>query len=95
MLSLISGRSHKVYTGVALLNLETGKLISNYCATQVLIKHLSEKEKWNYISKVNPLDKAGAYAVQMRPGIVKSIRGSRSNVVGLPLGLLKKMLKKI
>lgn len=92
MLKLISGRAHSVYTGVAVRDLASGKMKTGFCKTKVFVKKLSPKEMVSYIKKVNSYDKAGAYAIQMKPKIVTKIQGSYSNVVGLPEELLKNML---
>lgn len=92
MLSRISGRAHSVYTGVAVLNLSTGKLKKAYAKTKVFIKKLGHEEKENYLKKISPFDKAGAYAIQMKPKIVVRVEGSYSNVVGLPVELVKRMV---
>lgn len=92
MLGFISGRTHFVYTGVALKDLASGKTVKGFEKTKVFIKKLSREEILKYIPKVNSLDKAGAYAIQMKPSIVKKIEGSYSNVVGLPEKLVKKLL---
>ncbi len=94
MLSLLSGRAHFVYTGVALYQAETGKLLKGYDKTKVFVRKLTRAEMLVYIQKVNSLDKAGAYAIQMKPRIVTKIKGSRTNVVGLPQELVKKMVVK-
>lgn len=93
MLRLLSGRLHEVYTGVALRNLKTGKISSGYAKTQVFVRKLSEAQIRNYCRKVPPLDKAGAYAIQMRPKIVEKIKGSYSNVVGLPKALVRELIR--
>ena len=59
-----------------------------------LDKKLSKKEARAYIGKVNSLDKAGAYAIQMKPKIVTKIKGSRSNVIGLPEEVVRKILSR-
>ena len=89
----LSGRAHFVYTGIALLDLKTGRMKLAYEKTKVFIRRLSRPEIEKYFMKVNPLDKAGAYAIQMKPKIVEQIKGSYSNVVGLPLEKLKKILQ--
>ena len=93
MLCLISGREHRVFTGIALLDTATGKIKSRAVSTRVRIKKMTLPEIRNYFTKVDPLDKAGAYAIQMKPQIVERIKGSYSNVVGLPVEALLKMLK--
>ncbi len=95
MLALISGKAHEVYTGVALRNLQTGKSASGFSKTKVFIRKLSAGEIRGYCQKVPPLDKAGAYAIQMKPKIVSKIQGSYSNVVGLPKELVRELIKKV
>ncbi len=95
MLEFISNRPHFVYTGVALKNLASGKIVKGFEKTKVFIKKLSRAEISKYIPKVNSLDKAGAYAIQMKPSIVKKIEGSYSNVVGLPEKLVRKMISSL
>ncbi len=93
MLLLLSGRAHEVYTGVALWDRKRQKITKAVSKTRVYIKGLSKKEIKGYIRKVNSLDKAGAYAIQMRPRIVKKIKGSYSNVIGLPEEVVRKMME--
>ena len=95
MLSGLAGRSHDVYTGVVLRNVETGTMKMAFEKTRVKIKRLDSNEILNYLRRVNPLDKAGAYAIQMRPKIVEKIRGSYSNVMGLPVEKVRNLLKMI
>jgi len=94
-LSLLSGRTHSVFTGLALFNRKTKHWITGVSKTKVCFKKLSEEDILKYIEKVNVMDKAGAYAIQEGPKLVKEYEGSYSNVVGLPKELLKKMLKEI
>ena len=93
MLSLLSGKAHDVYTGVALWDRSTGKIKQAVSKTRVFVKKLSEKEMRKYIHKINSFDKAGAYAIQMRPKIVTKIKGSYSNVIGLPEEAVRKLLQ--
>ncbi len=94
-LSKLSGREHRVYTGVALKNLATGEITADFACTKVRMKKLTSKKMEKYFGQVNPLDKAGAYAIQEGFKIVQKITGSRTNVIGLPKELLGKLLKKI
>lgn len=82
MLSLLSGRVHEVYTGVCVKS--AGKELSTVVTTKVRFLPLTEGDIETYIGKYNPLDKAGAYGIQ-DGGVVASVEGSYSNVVGLPL----------
>lgn len=95
MLRRISGKAHSVYTGVALKNLKTGQLVKGYAKTKVFVRPLSQNQIENYCRRVPNLDKAGAYAIQMKPKIVRKIEGSYSNVVGLPKELLRKLIREI
>ncbi len=94
LLKEMSGKIHSVYTGVALLDPGSGKVFSGYEKSEVRF-HSWEREKIKrYVKDIHALDKAGAYAIQMKPCIVKSFTGSRTNIVGLPQELLLKLLKK-
>ena len=84
MLRLLSGKLHEVITGVCLRSAE--KTVCFHAATAVLFRDLSEEEIAAYVATGDPLDKAGAYAIQNgAAGMVRRIDGSYSNVVGLPL----------
>lgn len=84
MLRLLSGKMHEVITGVCLRS--AGTTVCFHAATAVLFRELSEKEIAAYVATGDPLDKAGAYAIQGgAAGMVRRIDGSYSNVVGLPL----------
>jgi len=84
MLSKLSGKRHKVITGVTIKSNKKTKIFHE--TTFVSFKKLNEDEINYYIEKYNPLDKAGAYAIQEWIGLVgiKKIEGSYFNVVGLP-----------
>ena len=92
MLTLLSGKTHFVYTGVCI---RTGKgSRSFYEETAVTFRELSEKEIDDYIATGEPVDKAGAYGIQGEGGaLVKSINGDFDNVVGLPVEALEKALE--
>ena len=93
MIRLLSGRSHWVYTGVCLLLLD-GTVREEVCGTEVCFAELDEDEILRYAASGEPLDKAGAYAVQGRAGaFVRSIHGSPTNVIGLPLETVARMLR--
>lgn len=84
MLRLLSGKLHEVITGVCLRSAE--KTVCFHVATAVLFRNLTEEEIAAYVATGDPLDKAGAYAIQNgAAGMVRRIDGSYSNVVGLPL----------
>ena len=94
MLSELSGKWHYVYTGVCLI---CGTRKENFSIkTEVLFDSLTDKEIKEYIQSKEPMDKAGAYAIQGIGGkFIKELRGSYSNVVGLPLNELKNVLNDI
>lgn len=95
MLGAISGRTHTVYTGVTLLNVENGYHDTRVAESEVRMLPLSDSDIEWYVATGEPLDKAGAYAVQgIGAMFIESIHGSYTNVVGLPLALLFQMLRK-
>jgi septum formation protein len=90
MLERLHGRTHLVITGVCLLNLRNHRQRLFTETTSVRFRKLDAVKIRRYLSKVNPLDKAGAYAIQEEgDALVESVSGSYSNVVGLPLERLK------
>lgn len=95
MLSSLSGGKHQVITAVALMNSETNEYLVEHDITSVYMEEISEEEINKYIETGEPMDKAGAYAIQGLGALfVKKIKGSYYSVVGLPLNRLAKMLKK-
>jgi septum formation protein len=94
MLERLQGRTHQVVTAVCLLNLRNHRQRIFADNTTVTFKPLDAVKIRRYLSKVDPLDKAGAYAIQEQADlIVDKFSGSYSNVVGLPLERLKRELK--
>jgi septum formation protein len=94
MLQSLSGREHYVITGIALIDTASGNVKISHETTKVKFSILSDDEIQAYIDTGEPVDKAGAYAVQGRGALlVESLSGCYSNVVGLPLNRLSKMLK--
>ena len=92
MLSALSGREHCVYTGITVLR--GAKVITQHEATAVTFRELSPDEIWGYIATGEPLDKAGAYGIQgVGALLVSGIRGDYSNVMGLPLFRLGRILR--
>jgi len=93
MLTSLSGNWHSVYTGITLVDAFSGRMLSRADVTRVHFVDLSEAEIDAYIASGDPLDKAGAYGIQGIAGIfIDRIDGSYSNVVGLPMALLRSML---
>ena len=86
MLRQLSGQTHQVHTGYALCCRDAGRMITDAVKTDVRFKSLSEAEIEWYIQTGEPFDKAGAYAIQgLGTFLVRSISGSYTNVVGLPV----------
>jgi MAF protein len=94
MLRRLRGRTHQVFTGIAVFNPEDGKLATDLCITDVPIRDYSDEEIRAYVATGDPLDKAGAYAIQ-HPGFqpVASMSGCFSSVMGLPHCHLARLLK--
>jgi septum formation protein len=95
MLSRLRGRIHQVYTALAIYEVETEWLETDLCVTRVPMRDYSDLEIEQYIATGDPLDKAGAYAIQ-HPGFhpVVGLRGCYACVVGLPLCHLQRSLSK-
>jgi septum formation protein len=94
MLRLLSGRSHDVLTGVC-VSLQ-GRRLTHVERTRVRVSDLSEAEIAWYVSTGEPFDKAGGYAVQgMASRFIERIDGSYSNVVGLPISSVYRLLKEL
>ena len=95
MLKMLSGKKHAVYTGVSFQFVKDGKYLCNTKVDKTLVyfNDLSDEWIWEYIKGGSPMDKAGAYGIQ-DGGLVKGIKGSYTNVVGFPLELVEKMIRK-
>ena len=92
MLRLLSGRTHRVHTGVTVLSPE-GRAFTDGDATEVTFCAVPEAELLAYVRSGEPMDKAGAYALQGRAGLwITRIAGSPSSVIGLPLHLVRRLL---
>ena len=90
MLGKLQGRTHQVVTGVCLMHLRSHRERIFAVSTDVLFHPLTKKQIRDYLKKIQPLDKAGAYAIQDAGElIVSEISGSFSNVVGLPVEKLR------
>ena len=94
MLAKLQGRTHQVVTGVCLMHLRVHRERIFAVSTDVLFHPLDDKQIRDYLVKVDPLDKAGAYAIQESgEKIISEISGFYSNVVGLPVERLRKELQ--
>ncbi len=93
MLEALSGRTHRVVTGVAVIQGCLERILADREVTEVDFDDLSDQIIQAYVETGEPMDKAGAYAIQGKGAIlVKGIRGCYFNVVGLPLRRLSQML---
>jgi len=93
MLADLSGRTHEVLTGVALVPVAGGRTRTAVVRSRVTMKPFDEATIRRYVAGGEPLDKAGAYAVQGRGRhLVARVSGSRTNVIGLPLERLGRLL---
>ena len=96
MLLRLRGRSHQVYSGIAVLRMSDGNLVTDLCVTDVPMRDYTDKEIETYIATGDPLDKAGAYAIQHpRFHPVESLTGCYASVMGLPLCHLTRSLRKM
>jgi septum formation protein len=94
MLLQLRGRAHHVHTGVAVMEVESGRFEHLVNSTTVWMRNYSEKEIEQYVATGDPFDKAGAYAIQ-HPDFapVEAIDGCSSGVIGLPLGTVVALLR--
>jgi septum formation protein len=96
MLRRMRGQPHMVMTGVAIVDSATGRAIADVARTVVFLRPFTDPELDAYVDSGDPLDKAGAYAIQheqFRP--VANLSGSESNVIGLPIGLTRELLSRL
>jgi len=96
MLRELSGREHKVFTGLAIIDTKNTIKVNVCGQARVKFRELEEREIEDYIATGEPLDKAGAYGIQDK-GIllIEEIRGDYCTIVGLPLTLVYRELKKM
>lgn len=97
MIRSLAGKTHQVYTGVCVVvRGETDQVLSFYDETEVEVYPMAEDEIKAYAAMEEPMDKAGAYAVQgYFARYIKGIRGSYANVMGLPVSRLYQEMKKL
>jgi MAF protein len=96
MLTQLRGRTHQVYTGVALLRKSDNHLLTDLCVTDVPMRDYFDEEIRAYVATGDPLDKAGAYAIQhagFRP--VASMKGCYASVMGLPLCHVVRLMRQM
>ena len=96
MLTILSGNTHSVFTGVAVLDQEKNPVLNFYEETKVTMYPMSPEEIEAYVKTGEPMDKAGAYGIQGKCAIhIEKIQGDYNNVVGLPIAAIYQRLKKI
>lgn len=96
MLRMLSGRWHRVLSSVCLYDVKREKLVSGYSATKVKFRQMSEAEIRWYVNTGEPLDKAGSYGIQKAGMLfIEKIVGSYTGVVGLPVELLGRLLRRM
>lgn len=94
MLQLLRGKQHEIISGVAIIDTASGKKVSFYQKTKIFMKDYSDQTIDAYIATGEPLDRAGAYALQeLGALLIEKIDGDFFSAVGLPLGLLCEHLK--
>jgi septum formation protein len=92
-LRALSGRTHQVVTGVAVVEAPAGRSETGAAVTEVTFRPLTEADIAAYVETGEPFGKAGAYAIQgLGSLLVEGIRGSPSNVIGLPVTLVRDLL---
>lgn len=95
MLRRLSGRTHVVYTGIALVHPGSARSVTASESTRVTFAEMEDDEIRSYVASGSPMDKAGAYGIQDDRGalFVRAIEGDYYNVVGLPLHLFYRTMK--
>jgi septum formation protein len=92
----LGGRTHQVITAVFFMRERPFHQVPFYDLSKVTFHKLTPKQRDQYLASIDPMDKAGAYAVQERSDVlIKSIEGSRTNVMGLPLEKLMEVLQRV
>lgn len=95
MLAALNGKTHSVYTGLAMIQVSTDRTEIGYSETKVKFRKVTQEEIHSYVATGEPLDKAGAYGIQGKGGVlVEGIEGCYFNVVGLPVSKTVEMLSK-
>lgn len=94
MLRLLSGRAHSVQTGICLRR--GRQIVSDIAETRVFFSRLTDREIAEYVQSGEPMDKAGAYAIQgLASKLIERIEGCYFNVVGLPISLVYRRLREV
>jgi septum formation protein len=96
MLTMLQGRTHEVYTGLCVWRIPDGRTLVSHSRTEVTMRPLTREEITRYVKSGEPMDKAGAYAIQgLGSTLVTGIHGDYFTVVGLPLYLLADFFRQL
>ena len=96
MLNILNGWAHDVITGFTIMDTGEGKSVSRSVVTKVYFRKMTMREIEAYVRTGEPLDKAGAYAIQgIGAAMLKKMEGDYNNVVGLPVDAVMKELRKL
>lgn len=94
MLRMLSGKKHTLYTGLAIIDIESKKTITDFATTDIYFANMTEKDIDDYVATKEPLERAGAYALQEKGSIyISRLDGDYLAAIGLPLRLVVKYLK--
>jgi len=95
-LKKLSNQTHEVITSITVIDTETMHIETEATTSKVTFQNLTDEQIWGYIKTKKPLDKAGAYGIQeLDEKFVKSLNGSKDNVVGLDTESLKRLMLKL
>ncbi len=95
MLQKLSGKTHQIVTGFAIVDADTGKTITRSVESKVTLKPLAKEQIMHYVKEKKPYDKSGGYAIQeIGDTFVEKIDGDISNIIGLPIDAVKEELIK-
>jgi len=96
MLRALSGKTHEVVTGICVIDARTGKTRSGMELSEVTFRPLSDVDISAYVDTGEPMDKAGAYAIQGgAAGFVTALKGPMDNVMGFPMGLFRALIEEM
>lgn len=94
MLGSLSGKTHSVITGFAIIDTKTRKVFTQSVESSIFMKHLTNEQVTHYVKEKKPFDKSGGYAIQeIKDTFVEKIEGGISNIIGLPILQVKEALK--
>ena len=94
MLRMLSGETNTIFTGLAMIDTKSGRTITKVIEARVQFRKLSDQEIGDYVATGEPLDKAGAFAIQGLGGaLIENIEGDWSGAVGLPISQLLEILR--